>query len=65
METNIRIGVAYLCHLKKKFNSYELAAAGYNGGNVGARKYKEFSSYGVSYPTAPLENQDMKIIQSL
>jgi len=42
METNIRIGVAYLCHLKKKFNSYELAAAGYNGGNVGARKYKEW-----------------------
>ena len=42
METNIKIGVAYLCHLKKKFNSYELTAAGYNGGNVGARKYKEW-----------------------
>lgn len=42
IETNIKIGVAYLCHLKKKFNSYELTAAGYNGGNVGARKYKEW-----------------------
>ncbi|MBO7527827.1 MAG: transglycosylase SLT domain-containing protein, partial [Clostridia bacterium] len=30
IETNIKIGVAYLSHLKKKFNNYELVAAGYN-----------------------------------
>lgn len=42
ISTNIQIGVAYLYHLKKKFGSYELAAAGYNGGNVGARKYRDY-----------------------
>ena len=42
IESNIQIGVAYLYHLKKKFGSYELAAAGYNGGNVGARKYRDY-----------------------
>lgn len=42
IETNIKIGVAYLSNLKTRFNKYELVAAGYNGGNVGARKYKEW-----------------------
>jgi soluble lytic murein transglycosylase len=42
IESNIQIGTAYLYHLKKKFGSYELAAAGYNGGNVGARKYRDY-----------------------
>ena len=42
ISTNIQIGVAYLYHLKKKFGSYELVAAGYNGGNVGARKYRDY-----------------------
>jgi soluble lytic murein transglycosylase len=45
LETNVKIGIKYLCHLKKKYNnSYELAAAGYNGGNSAARKYKEWMS---------------------
>lgn len=42
IESNIQIGVVYLYHLKKKFGSYELTAAGYNGGNVGARKYRDY-----------------------
>ena len=42
VETNIKIGVAYLSHLKKKFNNYELVAAGYNGGTGGAIRYKEY-----------------------
>lgn len=42
IETNIKIGIAYLSHLKKKFNNYELVAAGYNGGTGGAIRYKEY-----------------------
>lgn len=42
IESNIEIGVAYLSHLKRKYGTYELAAAGYNGGNGGALKYKEY-----------------------
>lgn len=41
-ETNIQIGMAYLARLKDRFGSYELTAAGYNGGNGGAKKYKEY-----------------------
>ena len=42
IESNIQIGVAYLYHLKNKFGSYELTAAGYNGGSGGAKKYHEY-----------------------
>lgn len=42
IKTNIKIGVAYLSYLKKKFNNYELVAAGYNSGTVGAIRYKEY-----------------------
>lgn len=42
IESNIQIGVAYLFHLKTKFGSYELTAAGYNGGSGGAKKYHEY-----------------------
>ena len=42
IESNIQIGVAYLYHLKTKFGSYELTAAGYNGGSGGAIKYRDY-----------------------
>lgn len=42
IESNIQIGVAYLYHLKNKFGSYELTAAGYNGGSGGAIKYRDY-----------------------
>ena len=42
IKTNIKIGVAYLSYLKKKFNNYELVAAGYNSGTSGAIRYKEY-----------------------
>ena len=42
IESNIQIGVAYLKYLKMKFGSYELTAAGYNGGSGGAIKYRDY-----------------------
>ena len=42
IKTNIKIGVAYLSYLKKKFNNYELVAAGYNSVTSGAIRYKEY-----------------------
>lgn len=42
METNIQIGMAYLHRLKKDLGSYELTAAGYNGGKGGAFKYRDY-----------------------
>lgn len=42
IETNVRVGVAYLDWLMKRFGRYELVAAGYNGGVVGARRYRDY-----------------------
>ena len=44
IKTNIQIGMAYIHRLKTKFNTYELMAAGYNGGAGGAIKYQEYLS---------------------
>ena len=47
--------------VKKDLYALEARNTAKNDFTSRARKYKEFNSYGVSYPTAPLENQDMKI----
>lgn len=42
IEDNISLGMAYLRHLKMKYGNYECIAAGYNGGPVGAKKYRQY-----------------------
>ena len=57
IESNIEIGVAYLAHLKRKYGSYELIAAGYNGGNGGANKYKKYLNGDLSQDSIPTQTR--------
>lgn len=57
IESNIEIGVAYLAHLKRKYGSYELTAAGYNGGNGGANRYKKYLMGDLSQDSIPSQTR--------
>ena len=60
VESNIQIGVAYLYHLKTKFGSYELTAAGYNGGSGGAMKYRDYMIGKIK--AEEIHNQTLKYV---
>lgn len=55
LRTNIQIGMAYLSRLKKDLGSYELTAAGYNGGKGGALKYREYKLGNLTKDNIPNE----------